>query len=390
MALDRILDSAALLLSLGLALSAVGCSHKSPYYRADLISAIDLPQLEVPELSQRLILIGDAGKPREGEPVLATLSEWAAPAPEQTTVVFLGDNIYEVGMPDAAAPNRAEAERRLLAQIGPVATSGARGLFIPGNHDWGGGGTQGLAGILRQQSFVDAAFGDTTSFLPRDGCPGPVAVDLIGSGGAGAMRLIVLDTHWWFSDGIPASCEQDNLASVLAKLEKLAAEAGPATVVVLAHHPLRTHGIHGGFFDWRDHLFPLSRKVRWLWLPMPVVGSLYPIVRGSIFPSPEDLSSRPYRAMIDDLTQALSVHRPLVFAAGHDHSLQVMEGGEGAQFAIVSGLGSSVKASAVGSGPETLFAQVRPGFVVLDQTPQGRVLLRVVGPRDGIVFAKWL
>jgi hypothetical protein len=74
------------------------------------------------------------------------------------------------------------------------------------------------------------------------------------------MRLIVLDTHWWFSDGIPTSCEQDNLASVLAKLEKLAAEAGPAPVVVVAHHPLRTHGVHGGFFDWRDHLFRSVEK----------------------------------------------------------------------------------------------------------------------------------
>lgn len=102
------------------------------------------------------------------------------------------------------------------------------------------------------------------------------------------------------------------------------------------------------------------------------------------------MESRPYKAMIDDFTEALSVHRSLVFAAGHDHSLQVMEVGEATRFATVSGLGCSVKASAVGSGPETLFAQVRPGFVVPDQTPQGRVLLRVVGPRDGIVFSKWL
>ena len=183
--LDRIVNSAALLLSLGLVLSAVGCSHKTPYYRADQISTIDLPQLEVPELSQRLILIGDAWKPLEGEPVLATLSEWAALAPERTTVVFLGDNIYEVGMPDAAAPNRAKAERSLLAQIGPVATSGARGLFIPGNHDWGGGGTQGLAGILRQQSFVDAALVTRRAFCRATGVPGRLPSISSAPGGRG-------------------------------------------------------------------------------------------------------------------------------------------------------------------------------------------------------------
>ena len=347
-------------------------------------------QLEAPELSQRIILIGDAGVALEGEPVLRTLGEWATLAPERTTVVFLGDNIYESGMPDAAASDRAESERRLLAQIRAVSVSGAGALFVPGNHDWGHGGAEGLAAILRQQSFVDATFDDSTSFLPRNGCPGPVALDIAGSGGAGATRLIAIDTQWWFEDGIPPSCEHDSRDSAVTELARLAAGAAPAHVVIVAHHPLRTHGIHGGFFDWKDHIFPLTRKVRWLWLPVPVVGSLYPIVRGSIYPTSQDLASREYTAMIDDFTEALSPHRPLMFAGGHDHSVQVMDGGAATRFAVVSGLGSSLKATAVGSGPETLFAQVRPGFVVLDQTPDGDVLLRVVGPRNGIVFAKWL
>ena len=114
------LGSPATALCTVLALTGVSCSHTAPYYRADLRATMDL-QLEASELSQQIILIGDAGVPLEGEPVLKTLGEWAALAPERTTVVFLGDNIYESGMPDTAARDRGESERRLLARFEPSA-----------------------------------------------------------------------------------------------------------------------------------------------------------------------------------------------------------------------------------------------------------------------------
>ena len=63
---------------------------------------------------------------------------------------------------------------------------------------------------------------------------------------------------------------------------------------------------------------------------------------------------------------ALVRHRPLVYAAGHDHSLQLFEGDEGARMHIVSGAGSTGKVTRVTDLPETIFAHAVPGFVVLD------------------------
>jgi hypothetical protein len=81
------------------------CSHFSPYYRDDrprLVAAVDDS-----EVDHRLLLVGDAGEPSfYGEPTLRLLRHRAGLLPERTSVVFLGDNIYERGMPDPIEPEQ--------------------------------------------------------------------------------------------------------------------------------------------------------------------------------------------------------------------------------------------------------------------------------------------
>ncbi len=124
-------------------LSAIGCSHIRPYYSDDVVqpdaAAVGLGP---GELSRRFLLIGDTGAPGEYEPVLQLLTEWASEIPEKTVVAFLGDNIYPSGMPAVSGPDRPEAERRLNEQLEVLRESDAEGWFIPGNHDWAGGGSE--------------------------------------------------------------------------------------------------------------------------------------------------------------------------------------------------------------------------------------------------------
>ena len=47
-------------------------------------------------------------------------------------------------------------------------------------------------------------------------------------------------------------------------------------------------------------MFPLRRVAGWLWVPLPFVGSLYPLIR-TLAPSDQDLSSGPYRTMREAL-----------------------------------------------------------------------------------------
>src|SRR5690606_18083081 len=74
-------------------------------------------------------------------------------------------------------------------------------IFVPGNHDWGPSGRATISETLRnQQDFVEAHAHLDAAFAPREGCPGPVARELVPpaeAGLAGGLALLIVDFHWW-------------------------------------------------------------------------------------------------------------------------------------------------------------------------------------------------
>lgn len=369
-----------------------GCSHTTPYYGPEVSCSAQAVNMDH-AVRYRILLIGDAGSPaRENEePILKTLREWAQAMPHRTLVVFLGDNILDNGMPPVAdAQERKDAERRLAAQLNVLTGSGARGLFIPGNHDWANGGTDGQDAVHRQGQSVNQALPGDDNFLPTGGCPGPSVQTEAEQHG---VRLIVLDTHWWLHrEGKPISpCGISDENDVIHQLEDLLSTARGRHVLVVAHHPLSTHGPHGGFFDWKDHLFPTTHLAGWLWLPTPILGSLYPLGRRYLFQFQQDLVGSDNRYMAGRLKDALKKVKPLIYASGHEHSLQVLKGGVVADYFLVSGAGSSEKITPVGHGDHTLFAHSHAGLMAVDFMEDERVLLRVIEPGEKRpVFLMWL
>ncbi len=335
-----------------------------------LLGALALVAPSAPAPDTILLLVGDAGKPaRSGEPVLQALSREAAREPSRTTVVFLGDNIYPRGLPAPDASSRAAAERRLTAQLDAVRTAGVRAVFLPGNHDWDAGGKDGWNAVLRQAEFVRKRGPAGVDYLPPGGCPGPEVRDL-----GQRVRLVVLDTQW-FLHGFDkprdpdSPCLADSDAEVEAALGRALADAGGREVIVAAHHPLVSGGPHGGHFSIRQHVFPLTDWKRWLWLPLPGIGSIYPAARRSGV-SPQDLPSEENRRMHGLLLEALKERPPLVWAAGHEHSLQVITT-RIPRFVLVSGAGIYGHTTPVKAVEGSHYAADEAGF------------MRLVFPSDG-------
>ncbi|HWL88445.1 MAG TPA: metallophosphoesterase, partial [Polyangiaceae bacterium] len=171
----------AALCALGLA-AASGCHHR-----------LARGELPANEIETTLFLLGDAGEPdprQVGSP-LDSLAVQAAEAPERSVIVFLGDNVYPGGIPAEGAAEWADARRRLDAQVRAI-PPGVRGIFVPGNHDWGDERAFGLYSIrLQEQMIASMARGRNVRMLPGNGCPGPVSVDF------GRLRVVTLDTQWW-------------------------------------------------------------------------------------------------------------------------------------------------------------------------------------------------
>ncbi len=322
-----------------------------------------------------LFLVGDAGESRPGgDPVLIALANQIAGVSGRSIAVFLGDNIYPRGLPPEEAADRKEMERRLLDQVAAV-KGAARAVFVPGNHDWDTAGKDGWPSILRQNDLIRKhGDGGRVVVSPRDGCPGPEVLEL-GS----ELTLVTIDTAWWLHGHQkpgPENCETGTEEAVLRKLrESLSSKKGRHAVVV-SHHPLLSSGPHGGYFGWQDHLFPLSRLHDLAWLPLPGIGSLYPLIR-SLGVTAQDLSSSEYQRLRESLLEACRENPPLVFAGGHEHTLEVLRG-DPVPNMLVSGAGFYGHTNATKWRPETRYQKAASGFLRLDFMRSGEVRLGVL------------
>ena len=319
-------------------------------------------------ITASIFLIGDSDDPNPaGEPVLQALTVALARHPERSVALFLGDNVYESGMPDSTAPDYAESKRRLVAAVEAVRESGAQGIFIPGNHDW----HLGRESVLREQGIIAQAGAGRVMQLPANACPGPAMRQF------GAVRLIFFDTEWWLrgSWDSTATCNM-NQATVFDSLRTLLVAAEGRTTIVAGHHPVISGGEHNGYFSWKDYFFPLRHARSWLWLPLPVIGAAYPIARNQGI-SPQDMSNGRYRRMIDSLNAAFAVAPPSVYASGHDHGMQAIATSP-APWQLISGAGYYHHLDFVGQTEGSRLALAKSGFMRLDVTSDGRLLLTAI------------
>jgi hypothetical protein len=85
-----------------------------------------------------------------------------------------------------------------------------------------------------------------------------------------------------------------------------------------------------------------------------------------------------YADWIARTQQVMRRNPPEIYAAGHDHSLQLLESGDVAGLYVVSGAGAVERVSTVTDLPETLFAHAAPGFVVIDVGRAGDRAMTVI------------
>lgn len=331
---------------------------------------IRVKDLEPQEIETTLFLIGDAGEPdpRESPVALDSLKRQASQTPGRTIIVFLGDNVYPNGVPVDSALTWPDSRRRLEAQVNAVPAN-ASAIFIPGNHDWSQGGPYGLYAVRLEERLIKSlAAGRDIRSLPGNGCPGPVALDF------GRLRLITLDTQWWLHDFIvrdaSSNCNQTTGAVTAALREMVKTTADGRVTVVTGHHPMMTGGVHGGYCG--------------------VTGPFRRLGGRS-----QDILSSLNKAMRDSLDAAFSAKPPLVYAAGHDHALQVMKGAPNAQYFLVSGAGSVDKTECAVYMRESYYvSQHRAGFMRIDILRDKGVLLSVFDYSSngvpGPSFSRWL
>lgn len=340
---------------------ALAACASSPTPR--LPETLEEPDPDPARVEALLLLVGDAGAALPGRsPVLASVADdverWSARlAAGAVQAVFLGDLVYPAGVRPPDDEGHGADTLRLRAQLDVVLGAGARAAgsratFVPGNHDWGQWpGERGRARLAWTEAKVAAwaAAGLPGRLAPTGGALGPVIEDV-----GARHRLLMLDTHAWLQ------ADPAERAETTAAIDRALTGAGGRTVIVLAHHPLYSGGEHGA-----DP--PSGSGLAFL----PLLSRAGAVI--------QDASSEPYRLLIASMERLFAeAGPPLVWAAGHDHSLQVLAGtNAGApRWTVVSG--SASKLTAVAGLEGMVLGGSWPGYARLFLLDDGGALLQVV------------
>jgi hypothetical protein len=312
-------------------------------------------------VSHSLFFIGDCGEPYvEGDPIADVFRREVAHVTTAKTVLFLGDNVYPKGLPFKGERLRREGEAALQHQVD----------MVPGQQEW-----------------IDSLHDRRIQISPRNGCPGPVEIPLDHQN-----ILVILDTQWllhkWKKPGEDSDCASRSLTEVMDRLKEIFARNQGKRIVIAAHHPLITYGEHGGVFTWKAHIFPLEELTDHLYLPLPLIGSIYPLYRRWLGHN-QDTAHPLYKKISRSIRKLMAENPGTVYVAGHEHALEYII--RDSSHFVVSGSGSKVEY--VKKKGDAQFASAVRGFVRADLRMDGSLSLYFIHvdnryPAGRVVFEK--
>lgn len=323
-------------------------------------------------------LLGDAGSLElPNDPMLTLFKKFLDDAGDQSAAIFLGDNIYNYGLPDSTHPQYQFYQSRIDAQLETVRNFNGRIVFVPGNHDWDDGREDGWNAVQRQEKYVEEYLDRGNTFLPDNGFPGPHEIKLMDEDDHPDLnhdiRLVALDTHWWLHEhnkpyGDNGDFEISDAGDVINELQDIVRDRKNDYLIIAAHHPLISNESHGGYFPLSTHFKP------------PIFGSLYVLYR-RIFGLKQDIPHHRYSAMARSIRSTFAEKEDVIYVSGHAHSLQYHKRTRAKRYNshfIVSGSGS--KTNYVANGKGANFAYGGNGFIVLKVYSDGSVWLEAWTP----------
>lgn len=275
----------------------------------------------------KVYLVGDAGEDTIPGKALLLLKDELLANPN-SSVVFLGDNVYPSGL----KKNNKESVLHLESQLQILKEYKGNVFFIPGNHDWQAQKRNGLNILKDQEVYVQDYLKknsfvlnkEKTTFLPKDGLPGPETVMLVDH-----LRLIIIDTQWFlhFYKKNTIGSKKNTKELFYKRLDSLlvVAKTNNEQVVIAAHHPLFSNGQHG----------KSKQPFRFLinCTPFQLFGLL-----GINRLYSQDISQPRYKKMRKEMLNIFNKYDNIVYASGHEHNLQCFK--EKGNRYVVSGSGS--------------------------------------------------
>lgn len=333
-----------------------------------------------------LYLIGDCGKSHFNQQTILSLQE-ELQTDDNSAVIFLGDNIYNRGLTGNKAGKLDKKPLKILHhQLDALYDYEGQAYFVPGNHDWKSGRYKGPQTLKNQEKYTNKHLSQNTytqnqqygHFYPTDGLPGPTNI-LLHKG----VRVLFVDTQWWLhqtpfkkvnSEERPKYRIEseffDNLNNILKQAEK-----NNERVIITAHHPLITDGDHS----------KKRQPLRFLnhYTPLQLLG-LIGLNRYLI----QDTHHPKYKKMVEQFLEVIAPYKNVIYASGHDHSLQYHQHNNLVH--LVSGAGSK-STEIVGKSDTQVYANAEHnGYMKLVFTKKKTILKVINGLNKEVLFKQKL
>ena len=330
-----------------------------------------------PKVLYSLYLIGDTGKDTIPSEVLFLLAFDALDKPN-SSVVFLGDNVYPAGNSYKSGSKARKAKRILQSQLELFSTYRGALFLIPGNHDWAAGKRGGEKAVLRQKAIVDSfcrksmlVTNPDSVYFPTPGLPGPIAYHVHPQ-----IQLVLMDSQWWLHRGLFRRThgsagrsfreEKQYFLNMLDSLLEKAEKQGKMTVLA-GHHPIFSNGKHS------HRLEPIRSLLNYTPLALLQLPGLDRLLV-------QDIYQPRYKRFRKQIRGVISRHSGVVYASGHEHNLQVMK--DRSNYFVVSGAGAKLSATDRYRYPALFMEDRQQGFFRLDLMSNGEIKLKAFGVRD--------
>lgn len=337
---------------------------------------------QIDPIVHSVYLIGDTGKDTIPSEALFLMA-FEAIDHSNSTVVFLGDNVYPNGNhPWKSGTREFNARRILLSQLELFSTFEGDLFMIPGNHDWNAGRLKGLSAVKYQKTLVDsftkknsvnANAGNT--YFKTPGTPGPQLVKLHNG-----LNLILIDTQWWLhadllhrveaKSGRNAKHEKDLF---LQRLDSLLADVARKGewAVVCGHHPMYSNGNHAHRREPLRFLLNYTPLHIFSWMGMNR------FLR-------QDLFQPRYKKLRKNLRAVMSKYPNTVYVSGHEHNMQYLKDRQ--VHYVVSGAGSKISMLDRYIFPAQFMEDQQTGFMRISLHESGWVRLSAYGVRERGVY----
>ncbi|MEZ4839669.1 metallophosphoesterase [Flavobacterium sp.] len=288
-----------------------GCTTYKTQLGSQATSFYNNQSLDTTTIVYSVFLTGNAANTQNdgATPSLSNFKKRLEKASKNSTVLFLGDNIFPL---NGFNQNKTKAEEKITTQLNLTEKFKGKVFLIPGKSDWG----NSTSSLLAQENFISKYKKKESQLIPQNAC----GIEFVSL--SNEVELVSINSQWFLDDWnehteINKGCSIKTREQFFDELDSHLLENQEKTILLAIHHPLLSNGIYGGQYSLNQQLFPLEKNI-----PLPIAGSFYNLFRKASGYKTNDLQHASYREMTERIKSIVQKYNHVVVVSGHEQNLQ--------------------------------------------------------------------